>query len=123
MKHIKLLFLLAMTIILINSCSSDDNNTEPLVGTWERIVITSPEGIILKVAFTFNENKSGIYQTDLTLDGEIETGIENFTWSTTGKIVTISSSEIEPVIYNYSINGNELTFINDPDENTVFIKQ
>ncbi|MFO7719085.1 MAG: lipocalin family protein [Gillisia sp.] len=127
MKNFKYLFVLFFAVMLSVSCNSDDDssrdlNDSALVGTWGITEIDEALDIEIEVLITFNANNSGRIVSSVTFEGETETETENFTWSTSGNKLTITSSG-ETEVVTYSINGNELTITDLDGEVVVFTKQ
>ena len=125
MKNIKYLFFMAFAVMLSVSCSSDDDsganiNDSALVGTWGYTEID--EAFEIEALITFNSNKSGVLVYSFTLDEETDTETENFTWSTDGNKLSLSSGGVVE-IFSYSIAGNKLTLADSDGESTVFTKQ
>jgi hypothetical protein len=126
MKNFKYLFVMFFAVMLSVSCSSDDDsgsdlNDSALVGTWG--ITEIDEGVGVKVLITFNANNSGTSVVTSTFEGEItQTDTENFTWSTSGNKLTISSGGESDVV-TYAINGNKLTVTDSDGVVVVFTKQ
>ena len=125
MKYIKYLILMVFAVMLSVSCNSDDDsnsniNDRALVGTWGYTEID--EGIEIEMLITFNSNQTGVVVLSFTLDEETETESENFTWSSSGNKLTITSGGQAEII-TYSIAGNKLTLSDPAGESTVFTKQ
>ncbi|MCJ7757522.1 MAG: lipocalin family protein [Gillisia sp.] len=125
MKKITYLFAMVFAVMLSVSCSSDDDSgsdlsTNALIGTWE--IIELGDGFEYKVTVTFNANNSGTMVNVETFEGETETETENFTWSTSGNKLTISSSG-ESEVVTYTISGNKLTITDQDGYVVVFTKQ
>jgi len=124
MKNIKYLFVMVFAVMLAVSCSDDDSSSDPgtnaLVGTWG--ATESDEGFELTVTATFNANQTGTAVTKTTIYGETETETENFTWSTSGNKLTVTSSGDSPEILTYSISGNKLTITDEDGFATVLTK-
>ncbi len=125
MKHIKYVLVLVFATMLAVSCNSDDDsnsdvNDPALLGTWGLTETFEGEELVLRV--TFNANKTGISVYQYTFEGETETETDNFTWSTNGNKLSISSSGDTEVL-TYSIVGNKLTITDSSNEVSVFTKQ
>ena len=103
---------MVIAITVAVSCSNDDsdNDFNPLVGSWK--FTQSEQGLEFSLTATFNSNLTGIFSTVIVFNGETETEIENFTWSTDGnKLTILEDGEID--VSTYSISGNKLTITSD----------
>lgn len=120
----KQLFILGTLLLLIiaSSCSKDDKNADPIVGTWE--IRENHENYKLYNRFTFNSNQTGeYYYTEAEKGEEIDENnqedLEQFTYSINKDelFITHSITEYEPEYihnevtdkYEYSISDNKLT--------------
>lgn len=125
MKNFKYLFVVFFAVMLSVSCNSDDDNSSDLndsalVGTWG--ITEIDEAFEIVVLITFNANNSGRLVSSFTFEGTTETETENFTWSTSGNKLTMSSGG-ETAISTYFINGDKLTITEPSGESAVFTKQ
>ena len=125
MKNFKYLFVMFFAVMLSVSCNSDDDNSSDLndsalLGTWGITEIV--EDIEIMWMVTFNANNSGTSVLTLTSEGDTETETDDFTWSTSGNKLTITSSGESDVV-TYVIVGNKLTMTYLDGEKVVFTKQ
>tara|TARA_R100000935_G_scaffold13495_3_gene27080 strand:- start:1141 stop:1518 length:378 start_codon:yes stop_codon:yes gene_type:complete len=125
MKNIKYVLVLVFATIQAISCNSDDDsnsdvNDSALLGTWELTETFEGEELVVRV--TFNANKTGISIYEYTFEGDTETETDNFTWSTNGNKLSITSSG-ETEVLTYSISGNKLTITDSFNDVSVFTKQ
>jgi hypothetical protein len=117
-KLIKLSLLLCFVLpILITSCDKDE--LSDLVGTWE--YSDTEQGVTLSISITFNSDNTGKMLLTMTFAGETETESGNFTWSTEGDILSITTED-ETTSVKYSISGNKLTITED-GEDMVFTRK
>lgn len=120
MKKVKFLLIFIMIAMVSVSCKKDDDDdVNPIVGTWEFTETLDGETISLEV--TFKENLSGILLTEVIYDGQTFPESDNFTWSTNGNKLTIVMNG-ETDTSTYSISGNKLT-ISDGGDTFVFTKK
>ena len=123
MKKFKYLLIMFVAVMVTVSCSNDDDDKDSgnndLVGTWG--VSESIDGFEISIKVTFNADATGIINSAYTVNGETETEIDDFTWSTSGNQLTMVLYG-DPEISTYSISGNKLTITQD-GETTVLTKQ
>lgn len=105
-----LLFVFAMAF---TSCNKDDDNQDPLIGSWEMTEIDS--NYVYKELVTFKSDQTGgviiTYKYD-TEPEEIDSS--TFSWTTSNNLLTIST-EGETFSFAYAISGNKLTLSMDGD--------
>lgn len=120
MKKMKYLLIMAMAVMMSVSCSKDDDDdVNPIVGTWG--LTETIDGEVIDFEITFKENLTGTIMSSITFDGTTYDESDNFTWSTSGNKLTIVIDG-ETDITTYSISGNKLT-INVDDENIVLTRR
>lgn len=124
MKTLKISFLLAFAF-LINSCSIEDENTNPptLYGTWNLVQVAStiagsthsfPRGAIVW-GFDLNTIMVNNMNTDPTLQDGFTSGTYDYTFNAT-------PSENSPCIKTISFSEESINCI-DFDRNTMVITQ
>ena len=113
MKKIKYLLIMAMAVMMSVSCSKDDDDdVNPIVGTWGYTETFDGEVLVFEV--TFKENLTGTMMSSVTFDGATYEESDNFTWSTSGnKLTMVIAGETD--ISTFSISGNKLTIDLDGD--------
>ena len=120
MKKFKYLIIMVLAVTVFVSCSTDDDNVNALVGTWEFTEID--EDLEINVTATFNENLSGEIYAVVVFNGGSETENSSFTWSTDGnKLTMVIDGDTETS--TYSISGDKLTITDDDGETTVLTRQ
>jgi hypothetical protein len=111
MKRIGIL--LFVFAIALTSCNKDDDNQDPLVGTWEMKEIDVND--VYTELLTFKSDQTGViittykYSTD---PEEIDSYI--FSWTTSNNLLTIRM-EGETFSFAYAISGNKLTLSESGD--------
>lgn len=121
MKKVKFLLIFIMIAMVSISCKKDDDDDiNPIVGTWE--VTETLDGDTISLEITFKENLSGILLTEVIYNGQTFSESDNFTWSTNGNKLTIVMNG-ETDTSTYSISGNKLTITDDGDDAVVFTKK
>ena len=126
--------LLAMAVLLpiASACSSDDDPTapgaDPLVGTWQ---VTSfqalgsdliAQGMTLTITLSAAKTYTIVVTDDLlgTCD-QGTTCTETGSYSSTSTQITIDPGLEDEVTFNYSIQGNSMTFTGSIDGNPVTV--
>ncbi len=118
MKKIGILLMFLVFVLL--ACSHEDDNDQPLIGTWEASY--TELGITVKEVVTFNTNNTGMFTATITYQGTTETESAPFMWSVDGTQLTIIYDDNEIEIVTFSIDGNKLTVTID-GETVVFTRK
>ncbi len=121
MKKVKFLLIFIMIAVVSFSCKKDDDDdVNPIVGTWE--ITETLDGDTISLEVTFKDDLSGTLLTEVIYDGQTFSESDNFTWSTNGNKLTIVMYG-ETDISTYAISGNKLTITDDNGDATVFTKK
>jgi hypothetical protein len=127
MKQTKFIFLLATMVALsfgFSSCSSDDDNGNPLVGTtW--VAEIQEYGWIDTYTLTFTTENSGVVQhADICPDGETETTNGTFTYTFNAPAIALTISiGGESSIISGEVRGSTMTLQGEEGGELVFIRQ
>jgi len=121
----KKILVLTITMFSLLACSSDDeNNLDPIIGTWYKFSQNGEEfgECEKKTTFTFSENGTYSITPYVTLNNEcIIDGKDDGNWSnkSEGNYGIIPSGETEEAVAKivFSNNNNTLTFT---QENTIY---
>ena len=113
-------FRLFATLLVIVLCAgftscSDDDDDNPIVGTWRSEV----DNYGYSDSYTFNADGSGIWQE--FKDGK-QIDSESFKYSLDGDKITFTWSDGETYTSTFSISGNRLT-IKDNSDSVTYTKQ
>ena len=102
----------AVLVLGLAGCGGgDDDNKDPLVGTWSATAMngqTLPDTITVTIVFQDN----GTCQESMNLGGELESS--NGTWSAANGILTIVSEDGTENI-SYTVSGDTLTITSEGD--------
>ena len=99
-----LLFVFAMTL---TSCSKDDNDQDPLIGSWEMTEIDVNN--VYTELVTFKSDQTGVIIITYKYDTDPEEKDSYiFSWNTSNNLLTIRI-EGETTSFAYAISGNKLT--------------
>ena len=110
---------LVAIIMSVNfTACSDDDDDNPIVGTWRGEVVDDGKGGYSE-SFTFNADGSGIWQE--FKDGK-QIDSESFKYSLDGDKITFTWSDGETYTSTFSISGNRLT-IKDNSDSVTYTKQ
>lgn len=123
MKKVTYVLIMLVAVMSIVSCSDDDDDEvgNALVGSWER-QFSEDELEIFDITITFNENGRGVSSSSFGFEEEAELLSMDFTWSTSGnQLTTVTYGE--SLTMTYTISGNKLSFTDEDDVLTVFIRQ
>lgn len=115
MKKMRLTYVLLIALMILSSCSNDDNNdnaTEAsIIGTWNGVSSTFngentgiPDNSIVK--FT-SDNKTEFIYEGFGNSGEDIT--ETGSWTLNGNTLTITWTDSDPGLETYILTINELT--------------
>lgn len=115
-KIIKKLLILSITILSLISCSSNDDNLDPIIGTWYKF---SEEGIESsdcekKTTVTFNENSNFKSISYESIDNEcIKEDEYSSNWKNKGSGVysTGTGNEATDATVSFSDSNNTLTSV------------
>ena len=119
MKTLRFIGIALVAIIMsVNfvACSDDDDDN-PIVGTWRGEVVDDGKGY--SDSYTFNADGSGIWQE--FKDGK-QIDSESFKYSLDGDKITFTWSDGETYTSTFSISGNRLT-IKDNSDSVTYTKQ
>ena len=120
MKNVKYLLIMVLAVMMSVSCSKDDDNdVNPIVGTWG--LTETFDGEVIDIEIAFKANLTGTIMSSITFDGTTYDESDNFTWSTSGNKLTIVMDG-ETDVTTYSISGNKLT-IDADGENLVLTRR
>jgi len=115
-----LLLVLLIGLVSVTGCKDDDDDENPLVGTWK---MQSEDGEVLPAGASVTLVLSGdnTYKVTMTFEGvtEVETG----SYSVAGSVLTVNPSDDEPDAMTYVLSGNTLTLTGSEGEILVFNKQ
>lgn len=103
-KSIALLTALVF-MILLSSCEKEENN--PFIGSWENIATTTYGSVVSTV--TFRKDMTMTFTMVLTVDDQVTTSSNNYTYSYTGTQLTVMEEGKPDETNDYAINGNTLT--------------
>lgn len=122
--HHRLVPALLLALATLVACSDDDPAApagDPLLATWNATSLTAtgiPNLIAQGMSMSITFSSGGTYSMAVTNDlAELCAGPTNCTqtgtWSTSGSMITIDSSDGDPATFAYSFSGSVLTLTGD----------
>lgn len=87
--------------LAVSSCSKDDDNISPIVGTWEKTTESSAVG-----QFVFNSDNTGSYS--LTRDGRMVTYFFDYKYDQSNSKITIIFADGSGMTGTANFYGNYL---------------
>lgn len=111
MKRIGIL--LFVFAIALTSCNKDDDNQDPLIGTWEMKEIDVND--VYTELITFKSDQTGVIIITYKYDTDPEE-IDNyvFGWTTSDNLLEIDMMSVK-TSFSYAISGNKLTLSQNGD--------